>query len=215
MAFVEGRRTTSHEISGVEEPTRDRRGTGIDRTSVHSPARHSTASVRHSYDSMRERELSRARPAARADPTLMAGRLHAVELGDVAMAGDQKIRRATEHASPVVRALVRQTSVRSPGRGRLDVFHDQLGAARCLSDLRRIRNGPPPQTATPPAPTSVASVQRRLPHAHVSISPASQSANGTAPWVKQRGVTKTILKSKWSDPVEKTKKAIMNAVFCR
>lgn len=116
----------------------------------------------------------------------MAGRLHAVELGDVAMAGDQEIRRATEHASPVVRALVRQMSVRSPGRGRLDVFHDQLGAARCLYDLRRIRNGPPPQTATPPAPTSVASVQRRLPHAHVSISPASQSANGTAPWVKQR-----------------------------
>lgn len=53
----------------------------------------------------------------------------------------------------------------------------------------------------------------RGPHAYASSSYAPGTV--TAPVGRSRGVPKTILKSEWSDSVEKAKEAIMNAVFCR
>lgn len=41
-------------------------------------------------------------------------------------AGDEEVRWAIEHASPVVREAVRRLPVRSPGRGRLDALLYQL-----------------------------------------------------------------------------------------
>jgi hypothetical protein len=43
-------------------------------------------------------------------------------------AGDEEIRWAIEHASPVVRGIVRRMPVRGSGRGRLDALYYQLDA---------------------------------------------------------------------------------------
>lgn len=60
-------------------------------------------------------------------PALYQAEAHELAVGDPG-AGDDEVRWAIEHASPVVREVVRRLPVRGPGRGRVGALLYQLDA---------------------------------------------------------------------------------------
>ncbi len=150
MAFVEGAPQRAMK-SAVLRPTRDRRGTGIDRTSVHSPAQRRSGTRTTPSGSVNFRERS---PQNALIPHSWQDAFTSAELGDDATAGDQEIRWATAHASPVVREFVRQMPVRSPGRSRLDVFNPT--STQPAADRRGMPPLRPPTERQSPSANGVA-----------------------------------------------------------